>query len=828
MATIKVRIPAADRFFYSAGNLSAAVKAKLVEALAQLAALPAPSSPAGSAPGETVAIYVSAEQEAALRALAGAHEIDGPGPAATALMHGWARSQRPSPPEPPKPATNNALSTLDRINQALGQTTRHDQARFYNGLQRSLKDHTPHSVIFAEASTGTGKTRAYLAAALDWCASHTRDDEAQSVVIALPSYNVLLQTLAQWRRVESVMTPPPWEVVAGQQEFVSAAALERMLTEKPDTPGAEKAQAWLKARGPAAPDDPIGHRWMMRSLRAATDFAFQLDAEVVLNADSSDSDEGMHAYHQQFTHAKTASILFCTHAMLAVDIRARTRHAMTAYHAATDMRAGEVAWASWGKLEAEARAKKKTWEIANDLLETMSDADAGRLPRIGLLIVDEAHLLEQSFAQVFASGASLTRLTRALRRLHEEAPRVISKDELAALEACRTKLMNYGDRHGIEPRRVDDQSPQLQSAVRGLTGLLSDILAKLPAKLKGSPEARYLRLTSQALTVAANAAGDRTGMTTRVSWSPSAHWPSIEAGRYDVSRELDFLWAIAVQDCSILVSATLFDDVTIAGLENTRRILSVRSSLVRALDPIRPAWLTDPVTLHLVGNTVHADGVERFRRPSRRDHLPPEDLIERTERWRQDVAQYVAEAYKSAAGGVLVLMTSHEERAELARRLSDLIPENCLIAQKIGTGVEAVRAQFLAITAAGHRPCLIGVGAAWTGLDISGDGLETVIGRTVPPGEDNVMTDLVIPVAPLGVNRSLTHEWRRERTGQIAEIGATALTFKQGIGRLVRREGLPHNRRLHFLDARIYNPKWNPQLRPILRELSRYSDRRTV
>ncbi|EQD33127.1 DEAD/DEAH box helicase, partial [mine drainage metagenome] len=145
--------------------------------------------------------------------------------------------------------------------------------------------------------------------------------------------------------------------------------------------------------------------------------------------------------------------------------------------------------------------------------------------------------------------------------------------------------------------------------------------------------------------------------------------------------------------------------------------------------------------------------------------------------------------------------------------------------QHEGSGLEDARRRFLNVIANGRRPCLLGVGSAWTGLDLSGDGLAAITGRHVAESEDQVVTDLIIPTAPIGTNRSLTQAWRKERMGMVAEVGATSLMFRQGIGRLVRREGLPRNRRLHFLDTRIYDPAWRLLLQPVVKALAPYRRR---
>ena len=54
------------------------------------------------------------------------------------------------------------------------------------------------------------------------------------------------------------------------------------------------------------------------------------------------------------------------------------------------------------------------------------------------------------------------------------------------------------------------------------------------------------------------------------------------------------------------------------------------------------------------------------------------------------------------------------------------------------------------------------------------------------------------------------------------------LANPQGLGRLVRREGIPHNRRIHFLDARIHDSKWIWLLQPMVRALGAYQRRHEV
>jgi CRISPR type IV-associated DEAD/DEAH-box helicase Csf4 len=829
MPAIKIRVPKKDRPHYGDGPLSVSLKGELAKALASLEQHAAPRVPSLSMPCDSLTIWISDEQMRQVEALANTHQIEGVGPAASGLLHaafnpgdGGLEEVRPG----------QATTTLDRINQALGDGYRPDQAKFFQGISTELSIKRPiNEVIFAEASTGVGKTRGFLAAVLDWVSVHP-DDHA---VIALPSYAVLLQTVKQWLRIGEVYSLPCHEVLVGMQEFVSAHALERVLREHPDEDGADRARAWLASGGASSTDDALGHRWLMRSLQEATGHAWKLMHEVQLDTDTTETDPGMKTYRGQFTSGRQSRVLFCTHAMLAVDVRLHTLHATRQYAEKYDESAASSAWKAWQSFEEEDRRTSRTWEIRNDYLRDLVADDAGRLPPIGLLVVDEAHLLEQQFAAAFTSGMSLSRLVSDLRLLHGDLPKLVLARDLAALESCRQVLRTFGQESGVERQSVVGAGA-LRGALKDLTDTLQNIMNRakaskaLAGRLLGRSEFRKLRVFKAALDVAARASGERSGMRVQVSWSPSYQWPSIVVGRYDVSRELDFLWSIMVKDRSVVVSATLYEDLSRSGLESMRRILSVREASIRPIPPIRPIWLYEPVMLHVVSkeHRLHADNLPRFRRPTHSDNLDSILFKEWQERWRSDITRYVAQTYATSAGGILLLLTSHAERHALSDMLADVISKDCLLSQSEGTSLDKLRHTFLERVAEGKKPLLMGVGSAWTGLDISGDGLAALTGHPVPASHDNVLTDLIIPVAPIGMNRSLTHEWRRERQGMPAEIGMTAIMMRQGIGRLVRREGIPNNRRLHVLDARIHESKWTALLRPVATTLTQYKRRKEV
>ena len=70
------------------------------------------------------------------------------------------------------------------------------------------------------------------------------------------------------------------------------------------------------------------------------------------------------------------------------------------------------------------------------------------------------------------------------------------------------------------------------------------------------------------------------------------------------------------------------------------------------------------------------------------------------------------------------------------------------------------------------------------------------------PTRDNLLTDLVIPAVQFGLDRGTTHFARVTDMGFYAELRAAQRRWRQGIGRLVRHEGV-QNRRLWLLDGRL-------------------------
>ncbi|HEU0198311.1 MAG TPA: type IV CRISPR-associated DEAD/DEAH-box helicase Csf4 [Nevskiaceae bacterium] len=840
---VKLRIPKSDRPFYGTETLSVEARAALSKLLDDLGSAPEPVIPPRSEPYEAETLWLHPEDETKLRGLMVGHGLQSLSQAVSALLHGAAlASGRLEETTDTLPPDSSADTVLDHLNRMLHDRTRIDQARFFRDVSEAVMRQAPAGeVIFAEAATGIGKTRAFLATAIKWLHAHP----GEHVVIASPSYSVMLQTVRQWRALEAAGDMPSAEAVAGMREFVSRDALDALLQRQLDSPDsdpvraakdsalAKQAMDWMDSGAPAAPDDPLKHAWTMRGLEHATADLWTLRDQVRLESDASDADPGRIAYAAQFHAGREASVIFCTHAMLATEAKSVLINLARAYKAKNGQSAGREASARFKELSDEDKKKVEnlTFRTRNALLAEVGEAKVSRLPAIGLLIVDEAHLLESSFASVFCSGISMTTLNHTARALREAWPKRVPVQALEDLQTAWNKLRDYGRDHAKDGGEVDaETAPLLAESVNEVQAAVQWILSRLPKRgaAAHAREINRLRSIKYAIDEAVATAGsDKFGRTTQISWSPTYKWPRLDVGRYDVSGELDFLWTVMVQGKAVLVSATLYDDVgTKPSVHNLGIVLGVRQAATRTLIPVRPMWLYDPVTLYQPAvPTVHGNDMPRFRKPAKSDGLSEKEYAKRLDRWRADVTDYIADVYSKAKGGVLVLMTSHEDRAEIVKRLvtdhAATIPSAYVLTQSDGRSLEVLRREFLQFAHHNDRACLVAVGAAWTGLDLSDE--------TKRPGHDVALTDLVIPLVPIAMNRSLTFRHRCERVGHVAIVGEAAVTFRQGVGRLVRRQGL-RDRRLHVLDARINGGEshWQSTVKPAVRVLRHYVVRKAI
>jgi CRISPR type IV-associated DEAD/DEAH-box helicase Csf4 len=738
---------------------------------------------------------------------------------------------------PCPPVIQKAIEAINRATPNSRLASRFAQNTFYLNIQNALSD---GMIGLCEAGTGTGKTMAMLLAA----AERLESSPTSRLVIAVPTIAVMKQFLREYNKLSAAgISLPKQRHVLGRRSFVSPEEVLFILdNSKQSYANAENIRDWVASGGPALPQQDgkidIEHPWLAETLEnISPDFP---TSAAIIPDDAPDSDPGLMAYAAQFMEDETfiPEIIFATHAMLAVDVRRRMTASMADDEVNVEMNALSEQWkaakdaakkAPSAAKEIYSKLKEQTQAVAH--LRVDVSRDAGKLPSWQYLMVDEAHMMEQAYSNALSEYVSLTAFERQCR----DAARtfgVFSKNNLDAISRSLQIIREVGletdqlwlNDSSAAQRKVSDALAEIVNAVSSLE--------KPKRKRKNGTDGESgksnteidtmvavtsrIRRQAKALNAAANAAA---GVAALVKFSPVRLFPQIYVGRAQVSSFLEFTWATARAGAA--VSATLYlpkGDGFSSWYQ--RKLLGIVDSRAKEYAPVASAWLYTQVEAVYTppDNPIIVKGEKEprliLRPPTQSDKHDwhPDEIATRQEAaeaiWIADLARTMGDIYKSAQGGVLVLMTSYKSAQQLRDALNpDLLPPEALITGSTDESLAAQKMRFLTISATRVRPIWIAVGGAWTGLDISG---KDMMPRRAPQ-EDYTVTDLVIPRVPFGLNHSITHATRIKSNPSVSwEILDTLFRFKQGMGRLIRDEGLPKDsRRIWVLDNRINDPRKN-------------------
>lgn len=802
MPSVTARIPDSLRVSgYIPDPINTHAKAKLMAILSR------DSLELGPAPLREVSVHanfwINAADAERLAELGKAQELS-IGETITALLVQDAQAAIDHKP-PEGDSESSCPDDLRTALQALGLSERQEQSLFYRQIAKACAPDAPgkNKVLFAEAGTGIGKTLAYLVAAHRFASS----ERGSHVGIAVPSHALMDKVLHDWARlVESLKTPIGSAVaLLGQSEFVSVSALRSVLPEIEDIEQRDRIEEWIAKGGPAPDGGVIQHRWTAAGLRSAAP-AFTLLRTVTLEHRETDDDPGFLSYKSQWDKVPQCSVIFMTHAMLA---SLTWRRAMAQSRALKDSQEIREAIAAWTAVPRDKR-ENKLYEVL-DAIYAESEDSAGQqhIPNLGLLIVDEAHQLDDAFALVLARTISVWALRRDVQALHSAQPRIVKRSDVDAIDAVWNRLRSFGD---ADITLIGDDLTQITQT---LSSVLGDICGR---KRDGATErVRWRRIAaisnSLKLSLQAKSFSDKL-VEVMVSWSPDRLWPQLTVGRISYAREMHYLWTvIAARSC--LVSGTLYEELPQISCESARRALNVPFENVLTMEPVHAAWQYTPVTVCMVSSISTAGGRLRYVRP--RMDTDPSDVSALESRanshaeWVRDVAHYIQQAHKEGFGGMLALGTAFNDLAAIAELLRQLV-DAPILEHKAGLPLATLRKRFLDLAEAGHRPILLAAGGAWTGFDLHS--------AQAP----NACTDLVILNAPFGaVSRTLAREARlRQKRGFHDLVAQVTVLVRQGIGRIVRSPDTPANRRIHWLDARIHQVSTAGMLNPVKRALAKY------
>ena len=392
------------------------------------------------------------------------------------------------------------------------------------------------------------------------------------------------------------------------------------------------------------------------------------------------------------------------------------------------------------------------------------------------LFIDEVHELENVAASVESRELSLFGLRSFLKK-SKSANRAESIAEITTL----MKVL------ADEPRLRSGFSRISEKTVTRIRNALKPVAVSLKRSMKDKgEEAERLHLLGT-INAILSPRQDALGL----NFSPVRRYPSVFSGPLSVSPTLARLWSRTKS--SVGVSATIYLPTLGCGVSSgfMTSKLAVPNGRLRSIGPVTSSWVmsspelwrpSDKAAVALCYPKAEEDAEDAAEDP----------LAYRN--WADAVSAGIAKAAKSAAGGALVLCNSFKDIASLRERLA-LTLGHRLVSHERGISVQAQKERFVAIRRSGERPVWLATGPAWTGLDLRDQDAE--------PENDLLLTDVVVIRAPFGLNRSSTHYRRKEVFHFSAELNEASIRFRQGIGRLVRSEGVK-GRRLWILDGRIY------------------------
>lgn len=539
-----------------------------------------------------------------------------------------------------------------------------------------------------------------------------------------------------------------------------AAGASPVLT-APQREQLQRLQQWLREGMPAAPGDAVRVPGLVaRAHEIAGDLVEALH-DIALTESS--TPEATQRYEEHRVAAQTAHVLFTTHASLCVDSR-----------------------------------------------RLASQDKPPVLPPIKALCIDEAHLLESVQTSIDGGSLSFMLTIHAARQSLGIAGMATAQDKLVtALTQAEQAL-----RQLPEDTIVPNDSPEWQEARQAL-GKAKTALASVVGKADTKDTSHLIaeqRASLQVLRRAQQVLERLANGTNKAIVAPSAikKRMTLVAGSLSAEPALATRWSVTPS--VMLASGTLMTS-THTG-RNTRelvRSLAIDDQRLYLADDVTLGWLYTTPVLHLPQRHT-AD----LLTPPQFMERESEEGVARRKTWVAAQAQAIARAAETAAGGMLVLCTGHDRLQELHEALTQehgASLRNRLIRSSRDLTTAALDAAFRSMHAQRLRPVWLATGAAWVGLDL--------VDSDVPAAQDFLLTDLVITAAPYNIDQSLAARQRRLRVGFTAEQAAVWRRLQQGMGRLIRREGVL-KRRLWILDGRLVDAASANYTRDLRALLARY------
>ncbi|MDW8031572.1 MAG: ATP-dependent DNA helicase [Candidatus Bipolaricaulota bacterium] len=427
----------------------------------------------------------------------------------------------------------------------------------------------------------------------------------------------------------------------------------------------------------------------------------------------------------------------------------------------------------------------------------------GVLPDADVLIIDEAHSLEDAFSEASTRWVSLYSIEHLIRdvlaldrRLLVKAHGALSRLQTLApafFEQLRVHYPKERQRIAPEEFALRAESELMLRTLGQLQAAIEDFLTQESPTLLAQSDGRAhivkirkcaARVTEIAMTMLSFIEPAQTGL-------PLVRW--IESTENRAALYIAPLYPkTALQDgllsrfgSIILTSATLSVGGDFSYVQSQLGIAGETLALESSFDYARQAQLY-----------IH--------------RLHPPERGNLSEDYLDELARRIAQIIEHTGGGVLVLFTNAHVLEETAHRLrTQLNAERLVLCQG-----EEPRARLLERFKADGNAILLGLDSFWEGIDVPGPALRAVVITKIP---------FEVPDDPI-------HEARVERLREEGRdpfneyiLPRAALKLKQGFGRLIRTA--TDTGEVHILDGRVLTRSYGKRL---LRALPRGIEIRVI
>lgn len=615
---------------------------------------------------------------------------------------------------------------------------RKGQDTYYRNIMASLQQ---SRICMAQGSTGIGKSRAMIAAALTVSANRkTR------VVVAAPTLAVLGESLwAEYEHLRDTGLGKGLKVrfFPGSSEFIDSPKLIEYIKDAADLgePIDPAVQAWVKSKGPVLDETPLTRamlatgiplRWLASDLRK---IATTLDANDFLYTSGASIGSDVEAIIKAVrSDVLAADVIFCTQAMLVYAQR------------------GKWAW----------------------------------FPKPSVLILDEAHLFEGIVANANSDRLSLFSLRRSVKLATKQAASPKKITVLETLELALTKLIDEIARNddGFDKVVLSQDSSNAQK----ITDCLEKVIALLSSSVLKSVGLPKLKDAIEALKKATEALAGSHITYGAIEFSPDRRFPAIFVGSKSVAGLIGAIWATCTGG-GVAASATLstLDEHGNAKFDYVASLLALPPARTDMPVPVVAPWLYTVPVLHVPKEPKY------FTRP---DYKLRTEHPETEFAWLTNIALLTHEIAESSRGGTLLLLTSHAQVEVVAELLRNFEFSERIVAMKSGEKFSVTEQRFREKYQEGKFPILLGVGSAWTGIDLTD--------KSVSGAYDLLLSDLIIGCMPVGLNRSSTMAVRIERRGTDPVVKESLMMLSQGLGRAVRSADSAE-KRIWIADGRIWS-----------------------